>query len=176
MSKEQYGSEGFEIGLYGKSLMDYLSPEHEQPSDTVAWTAADYDGFNDFQELQILELKLPIAPTVDWGDRFHLNIAFREYNMALPYNEGERRWLLSKFLAARHYGYDRIDSVELVKSLDDRMMMSGVRRVVHGRDLMRRWIAWRRQVDEFSGQDGPFMARITLESIIGQVGGNLRQT
>ena len=43
--------------------------------------------------------------------------------------------------------------------------MAGVRRVVSGRDLMRRWIAWRREAGEYEGQGSHDQARDALRTM-----------
>ena len=82
---------------------------------------------------------------------------------ALPYSEAERHWLVhtswrsgdtgSKWLART-----RQQEVQLISN--------GLIRIIYGRDLVRRWWAWRRQTDEYTGQDSLSLACDGLTGII----------
>jgi hypothetical protein len=44
-------------------------------------------------------------------------------------------------------------------------MMAGVQRTVEGRDLMRRWMSWLKEADEFQDQGSLGQARDALSSV-----------
>jgi hypothetical protein len=43
-----------------------------------------------------------------------------------------------------------------------RIMDGGIETQANGRELMKRWNLWRRGLEQFEGQDGPALARVTL--------------
>jgi hypothetical protein len=45
-------------------------------------------------------------------------------------------------------------------------MSAGIRRVIHGRDLLQRWWSWRRETGEYAGQGSLDQARDALEGVI----------
>lgn len=87
------------------------------------------------------------------------NLALR-YHVALPFHEAERQWLYDL------YAVDRPKPLDAVRRSREAIIVSGgLQRVVHGRELLRRWWSWRRQTDEFSGQGTVDIAREALREM-----------
>jgi hypothetical protein len=85
-----------------------------------------------------------------------------DVNVALPYDEAERYWLFAAYSEA--YGPDSISTIR--QREPEEIVSRGLRRVIDGRDLMRRWWAWRRETDEFRGQGTLDIAREALRKLI----------
>jgi hypothetical protein len=68
-------------------------------------------------------------------------------HFAMPYSEAERRW----FRIA--YGDPEIGWNDM-RQAEVEVVSGGLRHVVYGRELFRKWWAWRRDTDEFEGQGG----------------------
>jgi hypothetical protein len=45
-------------------------------------------------------------------------------------------------------------------------MSAGIRQTVRGRDLIRQWVAWHRETDEYAGQNAVGVARSALAGVI----------
>jgi hypothetical protein len=90
------------------------------------------------------------------------------YRVALPFDETERAWLYDAYEAA--WGPK---CIQRIRAQEARVMSAGLRRVVVGRDLMRRWWAWRRETDEYAGQGGLDAAREGLRAIVEAVAPDL---
>jgi hypothetical protein len=95
------------------------------------------------------------------------DVLFR-YHTALPFDEAEREWLWQAYDAA--WGPN---SISIIRRREARVMSAGLRRVILGRDLMRRWWAWRRETDEYAGQGSLDAARESLRELIETVSPSL---
>lgn len=93
--------------------------------------------------------------------RQELNTGLAIYREALPFSEAERRWISG--VCSEVYLYSKAERV--IRSKEAEIMTAGLRRVVRGDDLFRRWWSWRRQTDEFTDQGGLHVARSGLESV-----------
>jgi hypothetical protein len=89
--------------------------------------------------------------------------AFAKLHTALPFDEAERGWLVT---AWRQEGSTTVEDLPgAIASQEAQIVSAGVERTVSGRDLMRRWMAWRRGEDEFQGQAGLNQAREALQRV-----------
>ncbi len=145
---------------------DLLSGLSEQPpvgtSQQRRWISSDYSTFN---ELQFFERAAPYAQADLDGDfRAALNVQLHTLRSALPYSEAERVWLYRGLLDSE--GYPSHDRLHIVRRQEAAIVSSGVRQVIYGRELLRRWWSWRREADEFSGQGTLDMARHALEELV----------
>lgn len=66
-------------------------------------------------------------------------------------------------------GQGAIDIPRFLRPRSPTIVEAGLRRVVKGRDLMRRWWAWRRDLDEFADQGGLDQARAALVNLAGEL-------
>jgi hypothetical protein len=81
------------------------------------------------------------------------------FHTALPHDEAERRWLYDNY-------WEVMPEAGEVRDIETEVMSGGIRRVVHGRELVRRWIAWRQGSDEYAGHNGIGVARSALAGVI----------
>jgi hypothetical protein len=159
---EEYGPYGHWGNSVGHSailvLEQLLEPKVEARlpgSEPVMWERSDKSALVRLKDLDwSIELIEPAPdPVVDGHDIRELFKTFGRLHAALPFSEAERAWLLAK---------DEQNWSEGLIGEAAEIMSAGVRRVVQGRDLVRRWWAWRRDTDEFAGQGGLDEARQAL--------------
>lgn len=157
---ERYGPFGYhgnDVGTFAISMLEELleSKQVTRPrnSAAVAWDKGDRRAFNSFQELDTGIKFIEPAREVDGSDLGDLHRTFGRLHAALPFTEPERAWL---------WGANGRDAPEGLVGEAAEIMAGGVLRVVQGRDLVRRWWAWRRETDEFAGQGSLDEARQTL--------------
>lgn len=86
---------------------------------------------------------------------------------ALPFNEAERGIVCSAYRAdsGEAGAYREIPSQ--IRQQEFEIVSAGLGSVVRGRDLMRRWWAWRREADDFDGQDSLSRAKTALIQLVG---------
>lgn len=165
-----YGPNGREVALAAAHLLDnLLAPKASltfRPFERPRWDSDDLKGFEDFIEVDSGVAFLEPAPDpIVSGDRLaQLFRNVRELNASLPFREGERHWLIAAWLANREPKPSA--RVEAVAEAEDTTVISaGLRQDLDGRDLVRRWAAWRREEHEFDGQDSRRRAQTLLRSI-----------
>jgi hypothetical protein len=86
---------------------------------------------------------------------------------AMPFNEAERAWIYAAIVRTEG---SRLRLPQKIESQEGTIMVAGIRRPVSGHDLMSRWLAWRRQTDEYDGQGSLDQARAALLSLQAQLG------
>ena len=81
----------------------------------------------------------------DTVDRFHATV---------PFSQGERRWFHDVYGEATKLECDApgFSLPEILAGVEATIISNGLHQMVRGRELMRRWAAWRRQTDEFADQ------------------------
>jgi hypothetical protein len=82
------------------------------------------------------------------------------FHVALPFAEAEREWLVEN--VAFYGGPGEIEDQLAYKS---QIVSEGVHKVVAAHDMVRRWLAWRQQAGEYSGQGTLDQARTALAFI-----------
>jgi hypothetical protein len=164
MGYEQFGPIGGEIARYAGELIGYFSAEPEGlRAESQDVPKPDYLALEAWLELEGSVPLIDVSMDVDGEDRRKLHDTLLAFHTALPFNEAERGWLDQM--------HDRLcersvkDIPRMIEGYEDRIMMAGVQQVVNGRDLMRRWAAWRRETDEFAGQGSLDQAREALLSV-----------
>jgi hypothetical protein len=90
-----------------------------------------------------------------------LNTNLAKYHEALPFSSAERRWLTRQCARIEEYPV----AEEVLRDMQAELVIGGLRRVIQGGDLVRRWWAWRRQTDEYAHQGTVTIAREGLEAI-----------
>ncbi len=165
-----FGPMGQEVGMHVGYLLEYLSAEllpiedPEQP-----WLEDDLQAFEDWTELENWAEHL--TGPVDQGQQGSAQNAefydlWHKFHTAFPYNEAERGWLRETFNDVATDDPEPEDLPRQIGHREERILMSGLRQVVSGRDLMRRWIAWRRETDEFKDQGTLDVARGALRGLV----------
>jgi hypothetical protein len=169
MGYEQFGPIGGEIARHAGELIEYFSAKPKGlRAESQDMPKPDYLALQDWLELEGSVPLIDVSMDVDGEDRRKLHDTLLAFHTALPFNEAERGWLDQM--------HDRLcersvkDIPRMIEGYEDRIMMAGVQRTVSGRDLMRRWIAWRRETDEFEGQSSLDLAREALQELKDQLG------
>jgi hypothetical protein len=163
MGLQQFGHIGGDVASYAETLLGYMSPERDSLGGQSGWPKPT----SPLEVWLELEADIPLINVfndVTHEDRQKLNDALHAFHTALPFDEAERGWLGQTYnrLAEQHVVRE---IPGLIEGCEDHIMMAGVRRVVSGRDLMHRWIAWRREADEYEGQGSLDQAREALGSL-----------
>lgn len=133
--------------------------------ETQGWCEADQDALTYWSQLES-DIELLPVPTEamdelgtqqleDFLDLCHT------FHTALPFSEAERVWFLKVY---RHREELRSpeDIPRVMGYREERIVSAGLRQVVNGRELSRRWLAWRRQTDEYAEQGTLDMATAAL--------------
>ena len=163
-----------EVAGLAYRLLDSLSQDVTAlEGDVHGWTVADEEAVNLTWETDWLaRLVVPPKTVPDEArtDFVELMVSFRT---ALPFTEAERNWLLDGNRnpdRVPHYEVGAEGSAswrELASQSEDEVMSAGIRRVIHGRDLLYRWWSWRREAGEYAVQGSLDQARSALERVIG---------
>jgi hypothetical protein len=160
----QFGDVGWEIAYFARELITHFSTEPEPLGDgSQGMPQGDCQALEDWVMLDHQVPLIEVPPEVDGLVRQQAQDALLDFHIALPYSEAERKWLIGLYLDRP--GRTAEHKPRLLELYEDRILMAGVRRVVSGRDLMRRWTAWRREIDEFEGQGALDQARQALVKI-----------
>jgi hypothetical protein len=163
MGLEQFGSIGGEIASHAGRLLDYLVPVSGDSGDQLDWQRADYLALGDWLELEEAVPLIDVFDDVEGGDRRKLHETLHAFHTALPFDEAERGWLGKIYDRLSEGGeYPSREMPRLIEGHEDQIMVEGLRKAVNGRDLMRRWIAWRRESGEYEGQGSLDQAREAL--------------
>jgi hypothetical protein len=129
------------------------------------WIKSDKWAFHNWRSM---EEHIPAAlsePGLDATQVENVIGSLTDIHVALPYDEAERSWLSAAYCEA--YDEAGAASIGVIRQRQaEEIMAGGLRRVIDGRDLMRRWWAWRRQTNEFTGQGSLSIARQALRSLI----------
>jgi hypothetical protein len=161
------------VGDYGGKLLDYLCAERQNAEPFLVreeWQPGDSQGLEQWLALEDSLLLMPLSANLDSEAqvrRFH--DATRTFHEHLPYSEPERDWLVETalFQAARSQA-GRFKGASLPERfyVEESITAAGLLRVVSGRDLMRRWLSWRAETDEFTRQAVMGCARDSLCDLI----------
>jgi hypothetical protein len=162
---QPYGHGPLLLGIHAGDLLRDLC--YEVPTDWPderrwRWTPSDLWSFHNWHSV---EEHVPAAlaePGLTADQIDTITGTLMDVNVALPYDEAERYWLYAAYNEA--YGPGSIGVIRQRKP--EEIVTSGLRKVIDGRDLMRRWWAWRRETDEFRGQGSLDIARNALRSLI----------
>lgn len=134
------------------------------------WLIADHRALDAALHLEGYIAMKGLPPEAPPDVRMELNRCLGSWHAALPFSEAERRLILdvhrSPEREAIEPGPDNVRATaKLVRKTELELIDGGVRRLVKGRDLMRRWWLWRRDMDEFAGQGGLDQARTALAAL-----------
>jgi hypothetical protein len=159
--EKQYAWRREEFVESARSLLEYL----RTPVDDSGDAGPKEDDLEAFSNLDDLESWVPtLYDALTAGDKTDrlmekLEPAWHQFKTALPFSEAERAWLLHDKTATL-IGYDGSEPQ------DATIMSAGRYQVVRGAELMQRWLAWRREADQFHEQGAIDMARTALNQMI----------
>lgn len=160
---EPFGDVGTEIVTFARLLTKSFSADPEASDELGAMSRTDCWDLEYMLELEHLIPLIDVPVELEGDVRQRAHDAFGALHTALPFSEAERGWLVSVWRQER---LQAVEDLPVVMSNHEAQIISaGVQRAVSGRDLMRRWTAWRRGRDEFDGYDGFTQAREALQSV-----------
>jgi hypothetical protein len=161
--REPFGDVGNEIAQFAGLLIQSLSTDPEAANESGNMLEEDSLALEYWLELEHLVPIVAVPEELDGDVRKAAHDALSTLHTATPFSEAERGWLLQ---VARQTTPRRVETFPgLVETQESQIMSAGIKLVVTGRDLMRRWTAWRRGQDEFEGQGGLDQAREALVRI-----------
>jgi hypothetical protein len=142
------------------ALADLESDPNWSEGQRRQWVGLDGWAFHECQEV---ERAAPHAlAELDVSDGTTLINLLHTFHTALPYSEAEWHWLHDAYYNLP-VGPGRWD---IIRRQEIHIVSAGLRQVVYGRDLLRRWWAWRRQADEFQGQSTLNLAGKALSGLV----------
>jgi hypothetical protein len=163
--KREYGRFGYHGNQVGRAALWMLGdllkekPNASDTSDEVTWDKSDLSAFHMLQELDTGIKFIEPGPRVEGSDIGDLHRVFARLHASLPFSEPEREWLWSR----QHKPGQEIPHGLIGETAE--IVSAGVLHVLQGRDLVRRWWAWRRERDEFAGQASLDEARQALATL-----------
>jgi hypothetical protein len=165
-----YGMVGGDIGDAAVDLRDRIAASGEQnalPSHPPIWDEADEMALSFFLDLEARlpsfdrELGEPAATRFPELARFHT---------AVPFTDAERDWLVAKSRAV--WEVEPKDMLAIhngTLSMEQKITELGAQQGIAGTDMVRRWAAWRRNVDEFRENSTREDAAYALDKLIHQL-------
>jgi hypothetical protein len=129
------------------------------------WLVSDYDSLTVAINLEDRVKKEGLPADAPESVRGELNGYLDAWYMALPFSEAERGVVLDAYRLEEALIH-RDSLASDIRKTKVEVVAAGVRSVVKGRDLMRRWWSWRRELDEFAGQGSLTQARVALTGLV----------
>lgn len=157
-----FGEGPANVGLQAyDALYDLCDIPQTQTGDKRRWTVTDSRSLQGHFNIEESILRGYADPTTTSPQAVRLEDMLTRYHVALPFDEAERVWL---FETAG--GVAVPETLNPVRCSEATLISSGLHRIVYGRDLLRRWWAWRRDTEEFRGQGTVDIARETLRELV----------
>jgi hypothetical protein len=153
-----WGPEGDSVGRFAFNFREYLwLPDKEMPfapGETPRWNSNDREVFASLIDLESALPSLEQEDVVQGRDLHALFPNLRLFHDVLPFSDKERHWLTA---GHRRDMYGLFDT-EAIHSddgipFDAGIIATGEPDRMPGGDMVRRWAAWRREVDEFAGRE-----------------------
>jgi hypothetical protein len=163
-----YGDVGKQAGDYARSLLEELCepliyPAYDKDGQPTDWDYADGGALNSYIDFEFFVLHTRATAEVSADEMAAFDLKLNALRLALPLTEAERQWIFQpKGSVDPHYKF----IVEEIGVHEVELVSAGVRQVVNGRDVMRRWRAWRREADEYADQGTLDLAREALRGIV----------
>jgi hypothetical protein len=158
-----YGNGPLLLGIHAADfLYDLCDVPTWSEEQRWRWIATDKIAFHNWHSVEEHLLPALAEPGLSVNQVDTITGLLGDVNVALPYDEAERSWLFAAYSEA--YGPDSISILRQRKP--EEIVSRGLRRIIDGRDLMRRWWAWRRETDEFRGQETLDIAREALRELV----------
>lgn len=144
-------------------MLDYLcDPDQDEPD-----RQASYDALGHLQQMEEHVWEVHDTSNLEgWARVDGLRLLWRNVHVALPYGEAEREWLIENLsLGPRRSAGGLEDQLGYTAEI----VSAGVRTTIVAHELISRWMVWRSQSDQFSGQGTLDRARNSLSHVIGNV-------
>lgn len=164
-----YGDVGMQAGLEARSLLGNLCepliyPAYDKDGQETDWDDADGNALANYVEFEFFVMHTRATAEVSADEMSTFVLKLNALRLALPLTEAEREWIFrpQEGMVDPHYKF----IVEEIGVHEVELVSAGVRQVTNGRDMMRRWRAWRREIDEYEGQGSLDLAREALRGIV----------
>jgi hypothetical protein len=171
-SASPYGMTGGEAGEHALGLLENLlapkTPMPFAPGETPRWDDTDIGAIDYVMELDA-DMRC-LDPTFEEGsvNTGETHKAWQALELSLPFNEGERRWLINALRQPSghiHQPGVRARYPHAFLPTEASVVTGGIRRPVDGLDVVRRWASWRRETDEFADQGNITRAIFLLDHL-----------
>jgi hypothetical protein len=158
------------LGMGALEALVDLSEDAPIPTgDHRRWYVSDYEALLSSLRLEEKAKSEGIPTDAPSDVRTELNGYLDSFYVALPFTEVERGIVHRVYGEPREAGKSHRDIPGQIRKQQFEVVSAGLRTVVRGRDLMRRWWAWRRELDEFEGQGSLEQAKLALVSFTGRI-------
>jgi hypothetical protein len=158
-SGNPYGDAGEEVGFHAWQMLELFS----QDLDPTWQYDYDAEALNNLLEMDVWIPHIRATGEVDIEEMTEFTQNLAGFGAALPLTAPERNWLVQRFNALDPY----FDSVaKTLGGCEDEIVSGGIRRVVRGDELLKRWIAWRRQTGDYANQGTLDLAREALRGVV----------
>jgi hypothetical protein len=159
----RFGPIGEDVAWAAGELLGALEgevPPHQADDDMVL-DRHDRNNLNMWTEI-VTDLPMIDVPAARHAEKTALHSWVTIFHTSMPFTEAERDWLTNVAMKDTDVAKE-VPTVIAHKT--DEIMSAGVLQPVNGRELMRRWAAWRRGTDEFVGQGSLEMACVALRGL-----------
>src|ERR1700722_8648245 len=167
--QQPYGEDYFLLGLRAvDALWELCDVPNPSTSEWSRWTESDHRALHGGFSVEEKAYAAIGGRPVPREQFDFVEGMLSQYRMALPFDEAEREWLW--------HAYDDAwgpDSIDMLRQQEARIISVGLQRVILGRDLVRRWWAWRRETEEYAGRGSLDIAREALREVIETVSPSL---
>jgi hypothetical protein len=167
----RFGPFGFNGSYVGQCAIEVLAGLSEPIADIedsdrklVVWSQDDGRVFSDLYELEG-GIRLIDPTDIDGDELAGLYHALGRFHTALPLSEAERYWIFDPLDSRPSRRAWNIWQPETLADVTETVTSGGLKQVIHGREVVRRLTAWRRETDEFAGQGTLDEAREALGEI-----------
>jgi len=163
----RFGHHGNDVGQDAISMLGALLEPVKSVDPRVitpTWPKSDWLAFERLRSLDKGVKFIEAAPEVDEGEIGDLHRLFVRLHGALPFSEAEREWMWAPSQIAREEVRRAVPKM-LLRQGQEVIMSGGLQQVLQPEDLARRWLAWRRNTDEFAGSGSVHEARIALAAL-----------
>jgi hypothetical protein len=168
--RKPYGKAPALLGLRAVDLLHDLCDVPPWSEDQRwRWVNSDRFAFHGWYSMEIEIFDALAEPGLSREQAGDMLVQMSAFRTTLPFDEAEGNWLLSTYGDAfERSGQPRRPSdYTVIRNRKPEVIVScGLRRVIDGRDLLRRWWSWRRETDEFHGQHSLDLGRETLRTMI----------
>jgi hypothetical protein len=159
-SGHPYGSSGEEIGGLARHMLDLFS----QDIDPAHGYHDDAEALSFLLDIDAHRHHIRATGEVSMEEMEEFDQHWKALDAALPITGPERSWLAMRFVWGTDPYYDSV--AKDLGGQEAEIVSGGIRRVLRGDDLLKRWIDWRRQAGDYANQGTLDLAREALRGIV----------
>ena len=161
VQRQPFGRAPALLAIAAADTLRDLSEVPQWSEGSRRWLQSDWFCLQNWWNIEIKTPAAQVEPRLQVDDVINLNEMLTRFNVALPFDEAERDWLFTAYDEAWGPG-----CIRTIRRQEATIVSSGLRQVIQGRDLMRRWWSWRRETDEYAGQGSLDLAREALRELV----------